>query len=583
MLCVCARARVCMCVSLCRRVIATDDHARATAVALVVSVGEAAECRTFTRNTVRRLRLSFSTPPTTAHRIAMPTMTFHSPNTNTKFKLDKVAGRGQFGVAYRVVSMDAKRDLQVIKVLDMHTSSDAAKKEAKKEVDILKMSSLIGNPNLVEYLDSWWHRGRLHILMEYADDGSLEGRIKELAGRGKRFSAFEIKSISDQLIAALYCCHYELEIIHRDIKPANVLLFRGGIAKITDFGVSATDNLCYTMAGTPIYMAPEMADGQEYSKEVDVWGMGCTLYEAMSLKSPWCLDGVRTVHDLMQKIKTQDVDIYALIEMGYDQSICALVRKMLEKNPQDRPTMKQAMRCFEMQPVETAMRETITAAMTIQKMMRRSMNRKSSAPPSPTRHAMDSRPCPSPAFDYQKPPHGPPARFETHVTVDIPDPEEQFAAIAHIQAAFRASRMRRNGEQDNARMRHDAPQHAPLRPSARRQPVAKPRSAMPRFPAVRVPPTAREERNVAYSRPASARQDPSTLAHDARKPIATRPPSAGGGALHHGPKRTPLRVPKASERTETLALPQRNRMHPDMMMAVGVAPTERAVRKVWCM
>ena len=72
--------------------------------------------------------------------------------------------------------------------------------------------------------------------------------------------------------------------MHRDLKPSNILL-NDGVIKVADFGFCKSllgpQDLTKTMVGSPIYMAPEILKGQNYSIKADIWSMGVVLFEML--------------------------------------------------------------------------------------------------------------------------------------------------------------------------------------------------------------------------------------------------------------------------------------------------------------
>lgn len=77
---------------------------------------------------------------------------------------------------------------------------------------------------------------------------------------------------------------HEIKIIHRDLKPENILIVDNS-CKITDFGLARVfekDMAMKTQAGTPLYLAPEVLQGFEYTSEVDVWSLGVIFLELIT-------------------------------------------------------------------------------------------------------------------------------------------------------------------------------------------------------------------------------------------------------------------------------------------------------------
>jgi serine/threonine protein kinase len=100
----------------------------------------------------------------------------------------------------------------------------------------------------------------------------------------------EVARIGAEAAGALAAAH-EAGVVHRDIKPANILVGKDGTVKITDFGISRvvadiTATVTGTFAGTPAYLAPEVAKGEQTTFATDVYSLGATLYAAVEGKPP---------------------------------------------------------------------------------------------------------------------------------------------------------------------------------------------------------------------------------------------------------------------------------------------------------
>lgn len=135
---------------------------------------------------------------------------------------------------------------------------------------------------IVNVFDCFKQANELVIVMEYCET-SLENYVQQTP-----LSAPAIVQLTKQILNGLMYLHQH-NIIHRDIKPDNILLKSHGtgafpfIAKIADFGVSKElsdqNELAKTFTGTQQFMAPETMRGEPYSRAVDIWALGCLVYQ----------------------------------------------------------------------------------------------------------------------------------------------------------------------------------------------------------------------------------------------------------------------------------------------------------------
>jgi NIMA (never in mitosis gene a)-related kinase len=116
----------------------------------------------------------------------------------------------------------------------------------------------------------------------------LAGMISKKRAERAPFDEELIKKWLIQICVGLQYIHSK-HILHRDMKPQNVLLGKNMTAKIADFGISAalasTQEMKKTAQGTPYYTAPEIWRGIDYNREVDMWSLGCMIYELCTLQA----------------------------------------------------------------------------------------------------------------------------------------------------------------------------------------------------------------------------------------------------------------------------------------------------------
>jgi serine/threonine-protein kinase len=214
----------------------------------------------------------------------------------------------------------------VFKLLPPELSSTVDAKRFRREV---RLASRLHHPHLVPLLTAGEIEGAfLYYTMPYVEGESLRTRLR----RETRLPLQEALGIARDLADVLSYAHAQ-RVIHRDIKPENILLPHGH-AMLTDFGIArALDDGTearvtqdgYTL-GTPSYMSPEHAAGEQVDGRADIYSLGCVLYEMLAGQPPF--SGTSLLEVLMQRfggapppLTTLRKDVPRSVEVGVNRAL----------------------------------------------------------------------------------------------------------------------------------------------------------------------------------------------------------------------------------------------------------------------
>lgn len=248
------------------------------------------------------------------------------------FGAAEVVGRGGFGVVYRCTQSELDRTVAV-KVLTTDLDDVNLARFFREQ---RAMGRLTGHPNIVNVLQvGVTERGRPYLVMPYCAQGSLEARIR----RHGPLDSADILRLGVKMAGALDSAHL-FGIVHRDIKPANILLTDYGEPALTDFGISHVSGgfqtATGTVAGSPAFTAPEVLGGDKPSAASDVYGLGATLFCALTGHAAFeRLSGEQVVAQFL-RVTTQPIP--DLRESGVDDDISELVERTMSRDPEQRPT-----------------------------------------------------------------------------------------------------------------------------------------------------------------------------------------------------------------------------------------------------
>ncbi|HEV7648822.1 MAG TPA: serine/threonine-protein kinase [Actinophytocola sp.] len=205
-----------------------------------------------------------------------------------RYRLLEQVGSGAMGVVWKAQDERLDRTVAIKRLLVRYAVEESQSEETRRRaMREARIAARLQHRNAIAMFDVVEDEGDPCLVMEFLPSRSLSAVLAE---RGT-LPPQEVAEIGAQVAAALAAAH-AVGIVHRDVKPGNILLAENGTVKITDFGISrALDDGTVTtqtgIAGTPAYLAPEIARGEDPSRASDVFSLGSTLYHAVEGKPPF--------------------------------------------------------------------------------------------------------------------------------------------------------------------------------------------------------------------------------------------------------------------------------------------------------
>ncbi|MEI8383991.1 MAG: bifunctional serine/threonine-protein kinase/formylglycine-generating enzyme family protein, partial [Planctomycetota bacterium] len=247
------------------------------------------------------------------------------------YEVLQVIGRGAFGVVLRAFDEKLQRVVAIKVMSPEMASTSPARKRFLREA---QASAAIRHEHVVSVY-AVEEKPIPYLVMEYIPGLTLQQRLDE----GGPLDVPTVLRLGRQIAEGLEAAHSQ-DLIHRDIKPGNILLEAGVLdkVKITDFGLArAADDASLTqsgtIAGTPMYMAPEQALGHKLDRRADLFSLGSVLYQMVSGRPPF---RAPTALAVLKRVVEETPRPIREIIPETPQWLCDIITKLHAKKPDDR-------------------------------------------------------------------------------------------------------------------------------------------------------------------------------------------------------------------------------------------------------
>ncbi len=249
----------------------------------------------------------------------------------SRYEIQGVLGRGGMGIVYRAHDRDLDDAVAIKTLRGEALSADPTLLDRFKQE--IRLARRITHPNILRTHDLGESGGLRYLSMEFVKGLTL----KQLVEAGDILPTPVGLRIAKQICAGLAAAH-EVGVIHRDIKPQNIIIESTGGLKIMDFGIARLKEergmtAEGTVVGTPDYMSPEQARGQDLDFRSDIYSTGVVLYEVFTGTLPF--EGDTPLAVVLKHIQDNPPSPQAR-NPRIDPRISQIILKCMQKNPKDR-------------------------------------------------------------------------------------------------------------------------------------------------------------------------------------------------------------------------------------------------------
>ena len=257
-----------------------------------------------------------------------------------QFKVLGLLGKGAMGEVYEGVDEGLGRRV-ALKVLGRkHQESSEFKERFLREGRAL---AAINHANVVQVYFIGEFDRRPFLAMEYLDGYDIGAALKKDGPIRPGDAAEVIRQAAIGLSET-----QRAGVVHRDVKPSNLVVTKDGVVKVTDFGLAKAlqEDLSITatgvFVGTPDYLAPEQAMGEDVDAAADVYALGCSLFHMCSGYPPFRKGGADDHYTaVVRRHLKSDRPVLKEELPGFDEELSDLCRRMMSRRPDVRPDFEE--------------------------------------------------------------------------------------------------------------------------------------------------------------------------------------------------------------------------------------------------
>ncbi len=250
------------------------------------------------------------------------------------YRLVAEIGRGGQGSVWRALDARTGRTVALKILHGEHAWTEAALARFRREVAI---ACKLDHPGICAVYEADTQGGLPYVAMQLLDGETLAERIQRHKREQTRPDPLDVAGRIELAARALHAAH-AAGVVHRDVKPGNLITTRAERVVLLDFGLArevegATLTRTGDVFGTPAYMAPEQIEGRACSASTDVWALGVTLYEALTLEQPF---HAPTREALYRAILAEEAPDPRALDRRVPRDLAVVVATALAKEPERR-------------------------------------------------------------------------------------------------------------------------------------------------------------------------------------------------------------------------------------------------------